>query len=397
MNASRWILIAALACGGFGIGVSEFLVMGLLPQIAEDLLPGVMAARPEAALAASGGLASAYALGVVIGMVVTPMLLRRLTERATLIVCAASMLVWTVATAFAPSIAIALVLRFLAALTHASYIGVAALAAAHLLGGRNYGRGSALIHGGLAAANLLGVPALTALGEVADWRVALVGCAVFFAVPLLALLVMAPQEAAVAVASPPRARLTPRLGALAIAAICVAAGGFAIVTFVAPVTEWAQGGRGWLTPPLAMLAFGVGMNVGNVVSGWLADRWPRAAFLGAATAGLVGSALLLAPGIGAWGAAVAMALVGVLLGGGSPSGQVLFLRELPEFPRLAAALPSGAANLGSFVGSLLGGAVLAVNGPAAVPVAALVLVVAGAACCAALRGNRSQGRASGKS
>ncbi|RZT66913.1 MFS transporter [Leucobacter luti] len=381
-----WVLIAALACGGFGIGVSEFLVMGLLPQIAQDLLPGLLATRPDAALAASGGLASAYALGVVVGMVVTPALLRRLSERGTLIACASSMLVWTIATALAPTLGSALVLRFLAALTHASFIGVAALAAAHLLGGRSYGRGSALIHGGLAAANLLGVPALTALGAALDWRLALAGCAVFFAVPLLALLLCQPPPAPTGTVAPGGASLTGRLIALALAAIAVAGGGFAIVTFVAPVTAWTQGAGGWLTPPLAMLAFGVGMNAGNLAAGWGADRWPRAAFIGAAATGALGAGLMLVPGLGAVGAALGVACVGAMLGGGSPAAQVLFLRELPRWPRLAAALPSGAANLGSFLGSLIGGAALALSGAAAVPASALVLVAVGAVCFIALRG-----------
>ena len=380
-----WALIAALACGGFGIGVSEFLVMGLLPQIAEDLLPALAATRPDAALAASGGLASAYALGVVVGMVVTPALLRRLSERGTLIACAGSMLVWTIATALAPTLGSALVLRFLAALTHASYIGVAALAAAHLLGGRSYGRGSALIHGGLAAANLLGVPALTALGAALDWRLALAGCAVFFAVPLLALLLCQPPTAPTGTVALGGANLTGRLVALVLAAIAVAGGGFAIVTFVAPVTAWAQGVGGWLTPPLAMLTFGLGMNLGNLVAGWSADRWPRAAFIGAAATGALGAGIMLVPGLGAVGAALGVTFVGAMLGGGSPAVQVLFLRELPRWPRLAAALPSGAANLGSFLGSLIGGAALALSGAAAVPGAALVLVAIGAVCFIALR------------
>ncbi|WP_244303115.1 MFS transporter [Leucobacter coleopterorum] len=146
-NAGRRFLIFALACGGFGIGVSEYLVMGLLPQIAADLLPELSRSDPDAALAATGGLASAYALGVVVGMFTTPILTRRFSERGALLACAGGMLLFTLLTAFAPNLTIAIAFRFLSALAHASYLGVGAMAVAHLLGGGRYGRGAAVVHG----------------------------------------------------------------------------------------------------------------------------------------------------------------------------------------------------------------------------------------------------------
>lgn len=379
----KWVLIAALVCGGFGIGVSEFIVMGLLPQMAAEFLPGLYAARPDAAIAASGGVASAYALGVVVGMVVTPVAIRRLSERRALLLCAGAMLLWTLLMAFAPTLPIAFALRFLAALTHASYIGVGAMAAAHLLGSNNYGRGSAIVHGGLAAANLLGVPALTALGASWDWRVILGAAALLFAVPFVALLCISPagpvEYRAVAAGGSVGGGggFGARLIVLALAAVLIAASGFAVVTYVAPVVGWAQGPAGWLTAATGMLAFGIGMNIGNFGAGWLADRAAVPAFLGAAAAGIAGGGLLLAPGLGSWGAAAGMLLIGVMLGGGSPSGQVLFMRELHRFPRLASSMPSGTANLGSFVGTLVGAGLLAGVGPAALPVGALALVALG--------------------
>lgn len=370
------ILISALVCGGFGIGVSEFIVMGLLPQIAADLLPTLYASRPETALAASGGLASAYALGVVAGMVSTPIVIRRLSERGALLVCAGGMLLFTVLTAFAPSLPVALALRFLAALTHASFIGVGAMAVAHMLGHTRYGRGSAIVHGGLAAANLLGVPVLTAMGQAADWRLIVGGASLLFAVPCVALLCVAPPAGA---AYEPGAavggrRTAPGLFVLGAAAVLVAASGFAVVTYVAPVIGWVQGGGGPLTTAWAMLAFGIGMNLGNFGAGWLADRAAVAAFWVAGGAGAVGACLLLVPGIGWAGAAAGLLLIGAMLGGGSPAGQVLFLRELRRFPRLASSMPSGTANLGSFVGSLAGAGLLAGVGPGALPYGALGLL-----------------------
>ncbi|WP_241487971.1 MFS transporter [Leucobacter japonicus] len=386
------VMIAALVCGGFGIGVSEFIVMGLLPRIAGDLLPETFAAHPDAALAATGGLASAYALGVVIGMLVTPLLIRRLSERGALLACAGSMLLWTVLTALAPSLGIALVLRFLAALTHASFIGVGAMATAHLLGSQKYGRGAAIVHGGLAVANLLGVPVLTAFGEFASWRLVIGACAVLFAVPVIALLIVplapTPLAAGGSGASVGGRRFGGRrLWLTATAAVLVASGGFAVVTYIAPVVAEVQGDRVILTPALAMLAFGVGMNLGNFGAGWVADRAAAPTFLAVALIGVAGGALLLVPGIGAFGAAAGVLLIGVLLGGGSPAAQVLFLEELRRFPRLASSMPSGTANLGSFIGSLAGAGLLAGFGAAWLPVGTLVLAGLGLLVFA-LRGRR---------
>ena len=386
---ARRLLIAALACGGFGIGVSEFLVMGLLPQIAADLLPELTRSHPDAAFAATGGLASAYALGVVVGIVTTPILVRRLSERNALILCASSMLLWTIATAFAPTLAIAIVLRFFSALTHASYIGVAAMMVAHLLVSGRYGRGSAIVHGGLTGANLIGVPALTALGAAGDWRVILASCAIFFALPLVALLIVRVPPAAVATLEHASGGVhTRRLLALIGAAVLVTAGGFTILTYVAPVIERTRGEDGWLTAGWAMLAFGIGMNLGNFGSGWLADRRPGLAFAGSAVAGAVGAGLLLLPGIGGAGTVLAIVCVGVCLGGGSPPGQVLYMRELLRYPRLASSLPSGAGNLGSFVGALAGGAILAGSGVGWLPIGALALVGVGLLSFAAYRAVR---------
>lgn len=378
MKPSRWILIAALACGGFGIGVSEFLVMGLLPQIATDLLPELMRSHRDAALAATGGLASAYALGVVVGIFTTPLLVRRMSERHALMVCAGSMLLWTLLTAFAPTLAFAIVLRFLSALTHASFIGVGAMAVAHLMGSNSYGRGSAIVHGGLALANLAGVPALTALGSVVDWRVILGACTLFFAAPFAALIAIEVPDRGHAAVAKSTARIRRRSLLLVLgAAVVSAAGGFAIVTYVAPVTLWARGGDAWLSAAIAMLAFGIGMNIGNFVAGLVADRAAGLAFGGAIFAGAAGAALLVVPGIGGVGAGLGVLLIGVLLGGQGPAGQVLYLRELARFPRLASSLPSGTGNMGSFVGALVGAGLLAGFGPAAVPVGAIALLGAG--------------------
>ena len=378
MRLSRKLLVAALVIGGSGIGVSEFLVMGLLPQIAADLVPSTYAVQPDAALAATGSLVSAYAAGVVVGIFLTPVVLRRLSDRGALIVCTAVMFVGTLLTALAPTLGVAIALRFIAALSHASFIGVGAMVVAHAMGTRSYGRGSAIVHGGLAAANLVGVPVLTALGASIDWRAILGGCALLFAMPLLALaLVTVPDQPAYeshAVAPPVRTR---NVMLLLTGAVVAAAGGFTVLTYVAPVTGLARGNDTWLTPAIAMFAFGVGMNLGNLLAGVWADRSAGPAFSGALAAGVLGSLLLAIPFTGGAGAIIGMLCIGALLGGQGPAGQVLYLRELQRFKRFASALPSGTGNLGSFAGAVVGAGLIANYGAAAVSWGALVLGILG--------------------
>lgn len=380
-RARQRILIAALVCGSFGIGVSEFLVMGLLPEIAQDLSPERYAAHPDSAIAAAGGMASGYALGVVVGMIVTPIVLRRFSERRIVAICAAAMLVFTVLTLLAPNLPIAVALRFLSALTHASYVGLASLMAARALGTRHHGRGAAIVIGGLTMANVLGVPVLTAFGGGFGWRAALAICAVLFAVPLVALARIAPIEGD----SVKRTADRQGIGAvwkLAVAIVLVtslASGAFAITTFVAPVSLHAQGPSPLIPVAVLMLIFGIGMNIGNFGGGVIADRSAPLILLLGGAAGIVGALMLLIGGTPSALAGAGMLLVGIGLGALTPGAQVVYVRLASRRPRLGASLAPGTINLGSFVGALFGGIGLANFGAQAVVVVALVLYGTGLA------------------
>ncbi|MBO1901519.1 MFS transporter [Leucobacter weissii] len=374
-RARQRALIAALVCGAFGIGVSEFLVMGLLPEIAQDLSPVLYAAHPEAAIAAAGGMASGYALGVVVGMIVTPIVLRRLSERSIVAICAAAMLVLTLLTVLSPNLPVAVVLRFLSALAHASYVGLASLMAARALGSRHHGRGAAIVVGGLTMANVVGVPLLTAFGAVTGWRIALGVCALLFAAPLLALARIAPLAAETAAKHPERSRAGGpwRLVVAIVLVTSLASGAFAITTFVAPISLHAQGPSPVISVAVLMLVFGIGMNLGNFGGGAVADRSAPLTLLLGAAAGAGGALLLLPGGMSGGFAGAGVFLVGVGLGALTPSAQVIYVRLAQRRPRLAASLAPGTINLGSFVGALLGGIGLAGVGAQAVVWVALAL------------------------
>src|SRR6187401_1646213 len=122
--------LLALALGGFAIGATEFVAMGLLPNLAADLLPGLYASSPDAANAQVGWLISAYALGVVVGAPTIAAGAARWPRKQLLLALLAAFTLATIASALLPSFGLVLVARFVAALPHGAYFGIASLVAA---------------------------------------------------------------------------------------------------------------------------------------------------------------------------------------------------------------------------------------------------------------------------
>lgn len=157
----RWLAVVALALGGFGIGTTEFVAMGLLPDIAIAL--GV--SEPTA-----GHVISAYALGVVVGAPLIAALTARMARRKLLLALMALFTIGNLASMVAPSYESLIAARFLAGLPHGAYFGVAALAAAHLMGPQNRAKAVAHVLTGLTVATVVGVPAASWLGQSLGWR-----------------------------------------------------------------------------------------------------------------------------------------------------------------------------------------------------------------------------------
>ena len=185
------LAVLALAMGGFAIGTTEFVTMGLLPQIAD----GVGVSIPSA-----GHVISAYALGVVIGAPVLAYYGARLPRRGLLVALMLAYATFNAASALAPSFETLVVLRFMDGLPHGIYFGVASLVAASLAPPHRKGRAVASVMLGLSVANVAGVPAATWLGQHVGWR------AVFLLAAALSVLTVALTLAFV----PVRARETRR-------------------------------------------------------------------------------------------------------------------------------------------------------------------------------------------
>lgn len=355
------LALLALALGGFGIGATEFVAMGLLPNLAADLLPALYDRSPEQANGQAGILISAYALGVVVGAPTIAALSARFPRRTLLLSLVAAFTVATIASSTLPSFETVLAARFLAGLPHGAYFGIAALVAADIMGPGKRGQGVALVMSGLTIANVVGVPSITLLGQVAGWRVAYFAVAAIFAATFVAIRLLVPKQP-----GDPAATMGRELRAFRSLQVWLALGigsvgfigFFAVYTYVAPaVTEYA--GLDPALVPLALITMGIGMTVGNFVGGWLADRSVvRSMFVGFGlfALSLLGYALTAANPAGLFFFLFAIGATGAAL---SPAIQTRLMDVAGDSQTLAAAVNHAAFNIGNSLGAALGGVVVA--------------------------------------
>jgi DHA1 family inner membrane transport protein len=355
------LALLALALGGFGIGSTEFVVLGLLPNIAHDLLPALYARSPEAANAQAGWLASAYALGVVVGAPTIAAVAARFPRKKLLLVLAAAFTLGTVLSAVLPSFGLVLAARFLAGLPHGAYFGIASLVAASLMGPGKRGAGVAYVLSGLTIANVIGVPAITFLGQQAGWRIAYLAVAVIFGLTFAALALLLPNQPGDAAATMKRELAAFRRSQVWLTLLTGAigfGGFFCVYTFIAPISTDVAGLRPVFVP-IVLVVVGLGMTIGNLVGGWAADRHVVRSiyvFFGLFVVALAGLAITahLVPGL-----FVFVFLVGVAAAGISPAIQTRLMDVAGDSQTLAAAANHAALNIGNSLGAYLGGLTIA--------------------------------------
>ncbi|HPM50703.1 MAG TPA: MFS transporter [Rhodoglobus sp.] len=355
------LALLALALGGFGIGLTEFVAMGLLPNLAADLLPGVWAQSHEQANAQAGWIVSAYALGVVVGAPTIAAAAARFPRKQLLLACVAVFVFGTVASALLPTFGLVLVARFVAALPHGAYFGIAALVAASLMGPGKRGRGVALVLSGLTIANVIGVPTVTWLGQVAGWRVAYLAVAAVFLLTFAAIALAVPLQPGDPAATIRRElKIFGRVQVwLALLIGAVGFGGFfAVYTYVSPVVTTVT----QLSPavvPWALVAAGIGMTIGNFIGGRAADHNVMATLFicfGVFAVSLTGLALTAQTPVGLF---VFLFLVGAAASALSPAIQTRLMDVAGDGQSLAAAINHSSLNIGNSLGAYLGGLTIA--------------------------------------
>lgn len=364
--------LLALSGASFAIGTTEFVIMGLLPEVADSFSVGV----PQAGLLVSG-----YALGVAVGAPIVAIATARLPRKTALLALMAVFLVGNLACATAPTYALLMAARVVTAFAHGAFFGIGAVVASSLVPHDRRTQAVALMFTGLTLANVLGVPFGTALGQVAGWR------ATFFAVFGIGL------AAAAAIAAYVPAGLPGSRGGLAaefrslrrwavlrpmLVSVLASISLFTVFTYITPLLRLESG----LTPQEvtgALLLFGIGLNLGNLAGGRLADTRLAATIVGG-FAGLVAVLVLFAfTSRAAWPAVLTLPLWGALVFALVSPLQIWVVEAATDAPNLASTLNQGAFNLGNATGAALGGAVLTAGlGYAALPwigaaVAALAL------------------------
>ena len=368
----------ALALGGFGLGMTEFVIMGLLPDIAGTL--GVTI--PQA-----GYLVSAYALGVVVGAPLLTTAARRFPPRRALVGLMILFTLGNALSAAAGSFGVLFAARVVSGFSHGAFFGVGAVVAKRLADGGSEGRAISMMYVGLTVANVVGVPLGTYLGYTMGWRAAFGTVAFVGVVAVLALWRWIP-----ALATPPLQPIRKQLSVfrrpglwLVMGVAAIGFGGFfAAFSYVAPLmTEVA--GFAEETVWMILMVTGVGMTLGNLLGGRLADR-AAVRWMILTLVGLAGTLVLL-PWLARTGPAAAV--LGVFIFAVAAFAltmpvQLLMIREAPGAEMLGSAANQSAFNTGNAIGAYVGGLPIAAGLGYGMSAWAGVVLVGGGLICALL-------------
>jgi DHA1 family inner membrane transport protein len=345
------LALLALATGGFAIGTTEFVTMGLLPDVADGI---------HRSVASTGHVISAYAFGVVVGAPVIVSLAARLPKRGLLVALVAFLGVGNAVTALAHGYGWLMAARFVAGLPHGAYFGVASLVAASLVEPARRGRAVSMVMLGLSVATVAGVPAGTWLGQQLGWRAAywsVVGVAVLTAVLVLAFVPSRPGDAGASLRGELSALKRPQVLYAATAGMVGFGGMFAMYSYVAPVVTDVTG-LSRSTIPAFLLAFGVGSVVGTWLAGRLADWDVSRAVVGGFVASIVVLVLFFALSPHAVPTLLLVFAVGALGSVLAINLQLRLMHAAGDAQMLGAALNHSALNIANGVGAWMGSVVI---------------------------------------
>ena len=342
--------LLALAVSAFGIGTSEFIIMGLLPDLAHSF---------RVSIPKTGILVSGYALSVTLGSPLVALALSRMDRKRALLILMGMFVAGNALCALAPTFLLLLFARILTALCHGAFFGIGSIVAFHLVPRSERAQAITLMFSGLTLANVLGVPAGTALGQAFGWRFAFWALVPIGLIAGLGLFRMVPHQAAEKLelrhefhaALRPQVQLVLALSTLSSVSL------FCVFTYIAPILEQVT----HFSPAAVtrvLVVFGVGITLGNLLGGRLAD-WKQMPVL------LVGFMLLIVIFLAMpfFELSVVPAVIIVFVWGcihfatGSPL-QARIVDQAKGAPNLASTLNQGAFNLGNALGASLGGIML---------------------------------------
>lgn len=342
--------ILALTTAAFGIGTTEFIIMGLLPDLARDFHVTI----PKAGILVSG-----YALSVTLGSPFVALALSRMERRIALVLLMGIFVLGNLMCSLAPTFGLMLAARIATALCHGAFFGAASIVAAKLVPPNQRVQAITLMFSGLTLANIVGVPAGTALGHAFGWRWTFVCIAPIGVLAMIGIVAWVPKMAAervvlsheFATVMKPKVQLVLALSTISSVSL------FTIYTYIAPmlstVTHMAPHGITWV-----LVLFGVGITVGNLVGGKLGDWKQMPTIIAGCVA--VFTILLVMPAAEphAWAIASVVLLWGALHFVAIAPLQARIVYKARRAPNLASTLNQGAFNMGNAIGASLGGLAL---------------------------------------
>lgn len=346
------LALLALAVAAFGIGTTEFVIMGLLPDVARDLAVSI----PQAGLLITG-----YALGVVFGAPILAIASANMPRKATLLGMTAMFILGNVLCALAPTYTSLMAARVITALCHGAFFGIGSVVAAGLVAPNKRAQAIALMFTGLTLANVLGVPLGTALGQYTGWRSTFWAVSVIGVLAFLAQLVWLPKTIAMEKSNLVREfRVLGKTNVLLALGMSVLASTslFSVFTYIAPILQDVTG----VSPhgvTLMLLLFGLGLTAGSIIGGRLADSRLLPALVGMSIAVVILAAAFTQTSHSLIPAAITLLLWGLAAFALCPILQLLIIDQAHEAPNLGSTLNQSAFNLGNAAGAWLGGLVVA--------------------------------------
>lgn len=369
------IALLALAMSAFAIGTTEFVIMGLLPEVADSL---------SISIPTAGWLISGYALGVAIGAPVMALLTIRLPRKLSLSLLMVIFIIGNMLCAVALSYHFLMLARIITALCHGAFFGIGAVVAASLVPEGRKASAVALMFTGLTLANVLGVPLGTAFGQLYGWRATFWGVAGIGIVAFIALIISLPAQknaSATDLGREVRALANRMLWLSLSMTVFFAAAMFALFSYVAPllldVTGLSPEGVSW-----TLFLMGAGLTAGNLIGGRLADWRVSVSLMLSFSLIAIFSLLFHWTSHGTWLAEITLFLWSIAAFATVPALQFNVLAYGQNAPNLVSTLNIAAFNVGNALGAWVGGRMIAGGyGLTSVPVTAAALALIGLLLC----------------
>jgi DHA1 family inner membrane transport protein len=364
------ISLFSLTLGAFAIGMTEFVIMGILPNVADDL---------HVSISQAGQLITSYALGVAIGAPILAIVTHKLPQKMLLCLLMILFILGNGIAVIAPNYAMVMVARLITALAHGTFFGVGSVIAANLVRADKRAAAVSIMLAGLTIANIIGVPLGTLIGQHLGWRASFGAIVIMGIFSLIGILIFIPhiqQKTNTSLLQQVRSLVQPKLLLVLLIGAFGCGSLFTVFTYIAPIliqiTGFSEQSVTWI-----LVLFGFGVTLGNIIGGKLADWKLIPSLLGNfAVLGLILAIFSFTDKVPA-AAIVTIFIWGVAAFGILPGLQIRIMNLAKEAPELAATSTHSALNLGNAGGAFLGGWAITHIGLSSLPWIASLLTAIG--------------------